>query len=99
MKFLMRLFALCVALVTMPVLADTSVQVAPANVMAVADIPSTARGIMDMPLSQLIGIVGGGALGGALADSFLGGGVISLAGVVIGAMVGNTWYEKRYWPY
>ncbi|MEI6413618.1 MAG: hypothetical protein WCP34_05060 [Pseudomonadota bacterium] len=95
MKFLMKMLALLAVLSSMPVLAETSLT----SMIPVADLPGTPRGILDMPLGQVVGIVGGGAVGGALADTFLGGGIMSLAGVVAGMLAGNTWYEKRYWPY
>jgi hypothetical protein len=50
--------------------------------------------------AQLAAIVVGAAVLGTAADMLLeGGGITTVLGVVVGAVVGNEWYEKGYWPF
>ena len=67
--------------------------------VTLAAFPSTIHEVENMPLEQAASIIGGAMLGAFLVDSFVERGIVTLGGVVIGMVVGNTWYEKHYWPF
>ncbi|MEI6557560.1 MAG: hypothetical protein WCO00_04075 [Rhodospirillaceae bacterium] len=67
--------------------------------VTLAAFPSSLHDIERMSVEQAVAIVGGAALGALLVDSFVERGIVTLAGTVIGAVGGNIWYEKHYWPF
>ncbi len=104
MRKLVPVLALTLGLIAAP--AVSQAQTSPA-VMTGADgvratlvaFPSTAHDVENMSLQQAVAILGGAALGAMLVDNFVERGLVTLAGSVIGAVAGNTWYEKHYWPF
>ncbi len=64
-----------------------------------ASFPSTIHEVESLSLQQAVAILGGAALGTMLVDNFIERSLVSLAGTVVGAIAGNTWYEKHYWPF
>jgi hypothetical protein len=53
-----------------------------------------------MTSAQLAAIIVGAGVVGTAADMVFEGGAITTAlGVVVGAFLGNEWYEKGYWPF
>ncbi|MEI6986346.1 MAG: hypothetical protein WCK65_09460 [Rhodospirillaceae bacterium] len=108
MRKLLQIAALTVALAAAPFLTPTAANAQAmqagttgtnAGTFELAAIPSDLQGLQNMPTSQAAAILGGGAIGGYLAETLLEGGLFTVAGVLIGVMVGNTWYEKHYWPF
>jgi len=70
--------------------ADTDVELLPVSFFSE---------IQQMPAPRLAAIVGGGFLGGIVVDSVLGGGLFTVLGVLVGAGLGNEWYERGAWPF
>lgn len=64
-----------------------------------ASFPSSVHEVENMEVQQAVAILGGAALGALLVDSFVERGIVTLAGTVIGAVAGNIWYEKHYFPF
>jgi hypothetical protein len=98
MRKLVRALVLALTLLTVPVLAGA--QTLPASANDVIKAPGNfISDIQNMPSAQIGAIVGGGLIFGVLADTFLDGGIITVLGVVLGAAVGDQWYEHHYWPF
>ena len=97
MKNLLRVLTLTFALVAFPGLSGAQ------TLFAGGDLPAPLNNVVSdiqgMPAPQLGAIIGGGVIGGALADLVLDGGIITVVGVIVGAAVGNQWYVQRYWPF
>ena len=95
---LVRVFVLAVSLLAMPALAGAqTLQVSSDDILnAPGDLLSK---VQSLPPQQLGAIVGGGVVAGVLADALLDGGIITVVGVILGATVGNYWYERHYWPF
>ncbi|CAK0766997.1 conserved exported hypothetical protein [Gammaproteobacteria bacterium] len=55
--------------------------------------------IEHLSLGQAAAIVGGAIAGGSVVDILLDGTVFTIIGVIIGATLGNEWYERGMWPF
>ncbi|MBI1207955.1 MAG: hypothetical protein GC191_11795 [Azospirillum sp.] len=55
--------------------------------------------IRNMPLEQWAAIGIGAVAGAVVVESVFQGGLFSLAGAVAGGLIGNWYYEERYWPF
>lgn len=100
MAKLMRAAALLVALLTMPGLAGAQTLGATNDVRAtLAAFPSDMQSVRSMPVPQAAAILGGALVGGYAVGLILDGGLFTLVGALAGAVGGNAWYEKNYWPF
>lgn len=54
--------------------------------------------IQSMPTQRLAAIIVGGFVGGIVADSLIGGGLLTVLGVLAGASLGSEWYAQGWWP-
>ena len=52
-----------------------------------------------LTLAQAVSIIGGAVVGGALADNFIEGRIFTIIGILVGASLGNEWYERGMWPF
>jgi peptidoglycan/xylan/chitin deacetylase (PgdA/CDA1 family) len=102
MRKLVRALVLTLTLSMVPALAGAQTLQVSAN-DTVNDIVKAPENfisdIQNMPSAQIGAIVGGGLILGVVADTFLDGGIITVVGVVLGAAIGNHWYEHHYWPF
>jgi len=57
------------------------------------------RSISDMNTEHLISVAAGAAIVAGLLDFTVGGGIITVAGLVGGALLGDYWYREGYWPF
>ena len=98
---LMRVMAVIVALAMLPAVAGAQTLQAGATdaQITLAAFPTDVESAKNMPAAQAAAIVGGGLIGAAVADSFLGGGLFTVVGVLVGAVAGNSWYDRHYWPF
>ena len=104
MRKLLPVLALTLGLFAAPAVshAQTSpaVMTGPSAVHAtLAAFPSNMHDVQNMSVEQAVAIIGGAVIGATLVDSFVERGIVTLAGTVIGAVGGNFWYEKHYWPF
>ena len=98
MRKLVRALVLTVILLTVPAFAGAqTLQVSANDVLNAPE--DFISDIKNMPSEQVGAIVGGGVIVGVLADTLLDGGIITVVGVVLGAAIGNYWYQHRYWPF
>ena len=104
MRKLVTVLALSLGLLAAPAVSQAQTHTAgmtgSAGVHAtLASFPSSVREVQNLSVEQAVAILGGAALGTFLVDSFVERGIVTLAGAVIGAIGGNHWYEKHYWPF
>ena len=106
MRKLVPVVALSLGLLAAPAASQAQTQTLPAVMtgsagaqVTLAAFPSSVHDVENMSVEQAVAIVGGAALGAFLVDSFVERGIVTLAGTVIGAVGGNHWYEKHYWPF
>jgi len=104
MRKLVRVVALTSALMALPAVAGAQTlqagTTAPAQAQVMlAAFPTDLQSAQNMPKAQAAAILGGAAIVGAVADTFLEGGLFTVAGILIGAVGGNAWYEQHYWPF
>ena len=52
-----------------------------------------------LTLVQAVAIVGGAMAGGAVVDRLLDGTIFTVVGIILGATLGNEWYERGMWPF
>ncbi len=104
MRKLVPVIALLVGLFAVPTLSQA--QTLPAGMtgpggaqVILASFPSSMHDVENMSLQQAVAIMGGAVLGTVLVETFVERGIVTLAGSVIGAVGGNYWYEKHYWPF
>lgn len=57
------------------------------------------RSISDMNTEHLISVAVGAAIVAGLLDFTIGGGIVTVAGLVGGALLGDYWYREGYWPF
>lgn len=57
------------------------------------------RSISDMNTEHLISVAAGAAIVAGLLDFTIGGGIVTVAGLVGGALLGDYWYREGYWPF
>jgi hypothetical protein len=104
MRNLIRALMVTMTLLALPGLAgaQTAQAVATdsgeARVMLAA-FPTDLHGMQSMPMAQAGAIIGGAVVGAMLTDVVLGGGLFTVAGVLLGAVAGNTMFERHYWPF
>jgi len=55
--------------------------------------------IEHLSLAQAASIIGGAIVGGSIIDVVLDGTVFTIIGVIVGATLGNEWYERGMWPF
>ncbi|CAK0754551.1 conserved exported hypothetical protein [Gammaproteobacteria bacterium] len=55
--------------------------------------------IEHLSLAQAASIIGGAIVGGSVVDVVLDGTVFTIIGVIVGATLGNEWYERGMWPF
>jgi len=104
MRKLVPVLALSLGLMAAPAVSQAQTLSAemtcPSEVHAtLASFPSSVHEVENMEVLQAVAILGGAALGALLVDSFVERGIVTLAGTVIGAVGGNIWYEKHYFPF
>lgn len=74
--------------------------VAPSANAVPAAVELDGRSITDMSTEQLIAVGVGALVGMTAADMLLGGGmIISIVGLVAGALAGNAYYLEGLWPF
>ncbi len=95
---LVRVLVLTLSLLAVPALAGAQTLQVSSN--DIINAPGNfISDIQNMPTQQIGAIVGGGVIVGVLADTLLDGGIITVVGVVLGAAIGNYWYEHHHWPF
>ena len=93
---------LVVAIFAAPIARAASAPTAPvemASLLGDDGVSSLIHDVEHMPPAQLAAIGIGAAALGYAAETLLEGGVFTVVGVVIGAALGNQWFERGYWPF
>ncbi|CAK0771222.1 membrane hypothetical protein [Azospirillaceae bacterium] len=94
MRYVMMAMALAMMLLTSP----ASAQSQPVGGQMV-QISGSAINPQDFPAEQWVSIGVWALVGASAANAAIEGTLFSVAGTVVGALVGDWWYRERRWPF